>query len=382
MEIAENGYLRPRVVGELSHRIMDDIIKVCPATRLEGLPDSKTHGETDPVWGVWQRLVLAYAVDQKVRHLGATGGLSTALALFLLDSNEVDFILHAQPSIEYPTFGDRAISQSPEEVLQAAGSRYGPTATLLDIDEILSRKQPFAFIGKPCDVSALGNLSKIDQRVNEYCRYKVAIVCGGFMTPTAMNTFLEAEGVPYEELKNFRYRGHGCPGKTRLEAQDGTVVEKTYLEFWGDDEASWDIPFRCKVCPDGIGDGADIAISDTWDGGSPDPAKENTDPGTNAAILRTNAGVALMENAKKAGFIGIEGDITTEDLDRYQPHQVTKKRKAWARFAGLKSAGRVVPETKNLRITRLARENSLKENLFQARGTKARAYKADESPKN
>ena len=33
---AANGYLRPRVVGDLDHETVDRIYDVCPGTRLEG----------------------------------------------------------------------------------------------------------------------------------------------------------------------------------------------------------------------------------------------------------------------------------------------------------------------------------------------------------
>ena len=57
----------------------------------------------------------------------------------------------------------------------------------------------------------------------------------------------------------------------RIEAKDGRVVEKDYLEFWGEDASAWSLPFRCKVCPDAIGEAADLAAADTWPGGAPKP---------------------------------------------------------------------------------------------------------------
>ena len=57
-------------------------------------------------------------------------------------------------------------------MIEAAGSRYGPAAPLIDIDQVLNREEPFAFIGKPCDIAALRNFAEIDVRVNRLVRSK------------------------------------------------------------------------------------------------------------------------------------------------------------------------------------------------------------------
>ncbi|MDX1575746.1 MAG: Coenzyme F420 hydrogenase/dehydrogenase, beta subunit C-terminal domain, partial [Kiloniellales bacterium] len=174
------------------------------------------------------------------------------------------------------------------------------------------------------------------------------------------------------EVVDLRYRGYGCPGPTRIETKDGTVVEKNYLDFWGEDESAWSLPFRCKVCPDGIGEAADLAAADTWPGGSPTWEGQADDPGTNAVLARTRAGLELMEAAARDGALVVEGDVNARYMDEVQPHQVDKKRAVWARHLGLRTAGRLAPETHRLRIADLAKGNGVAENLRQARGTRRR----------
>ncbi|MDH3694924.1 MAG: Coenzyme F420 hydrogenase/dehydrogenase, beta subunit C-terminal domain [Gammaproteobacteria bacterium] len=378
MQIVENDAERPVIKDNLSHEIVDKIMDVCPGTRVEGLPAREVGDESknDSVWGVWSEITLAYAAEPKVRHIGSTGGLMTALGLYLLESNTVNFILHATISKINPTFGERFISRNRDDVLTAAGSRYGPTATLIDIDHVLtnaeSNNETFAFMGTPCDVSALRNLARHDARVDQHCRYMLAMVCGGFMEPEGMKNFLASLGIRFDEVTSLRYRGYGCPGPTRIETASGDIIEKNYLDFWGEDESAWRLPFRCKICPDGIGDATDIACSDTWDGGSPTWEGQKTDLGTNAVIARTDKAVQLMHDAEQTGYIVIEKQITPRDMDRFQPHQENKKRTVWSRFAGMKSAGAIVPDTRGLRLESLARENDFHFNLQQARGTKTR----------
>ena len=181
------------------------------------------------------------------------------------------------------------------------------------------------------------------------------MVCGGYGTPASILAFYQRIGINPEEVKALRYRGYGCPGPTRVETRD-TVKEVHYLDFWGDDETMWALPFRCKICPDGIGEAADIAASDTWIGGSPNRVDSETDPGVNAVIARTKAGEELLNAAIDDAALGIEYDIFPDEMTIYQPHQMRKKYAAWARHRGLADEGRIVPQTARLRIRELAEE--------------------------
>lgn len=379
MTVLADGAEQPVVTGALDDQLMDFILTLCPGTRVNGLPKRLFDENTnyDKVWGFWRQLVSAFASDDNVRYVGSTGGLLTALALYLLESKTVDFILHAKASTSNPTFGEHCISRNREQVMAAAGARYGPTATLVNIMQIIARceqaGETFALIGTPCDVTALRNLAASDSRVDKFCKYQLAVVCGGFMQPQAMADALENFGIHSAAVSEVRYRGYGCPGATRIVTGDGTVVEKDYLDFWGEDDSAWQLPFRCKVCPDGIGDAADIAAADTWDGGAPTRQGQQHDAGTNAAIVRSAAGEQLLAAATAAGFVTVNGTFTPRDMDRLQPHQVAKKRAVWARFVGMRNAGTIVPDVSRLRLKPMARTNSLATNLAEARGAKRRS---------
>ena len=367
------GYERPVVVGDLDHETVDQIYDTCPGTRIDGLPDRLVDDETriDNVWGPWRRMVRSWASDPEVRFEGSTGGVLSALARYLLSSKRVDFILHAKTAAYEPTFGERHLSFTDADVMEAAGSRYGPTAPLIDVGDVLDRGQPFAFIGKPCDVSALRNYARHDARVDELVNYWLVMVCGGFMPPASMEEFLERIDIKRDDVTSLRYRGRGCPGPTRVETAAG-ATEMHYLDMWGEDETQWHLPFRCKICPDGIGEAADIAAADTWLGGAPTREGSIDDPGTNAIIARTAVGLELMEAAERDGALTIEYDITPDELSLYQPHQMRKKYAVWARHQGLRDEGRIVPETNRLRIAELAAELPPAHSDYQRAGTRRR----------
>ncbi|MCP4874209.1 MAG: coenzyme F420 hydrogenase [Gammaproteobacteria bacterium] len=368
-----NGYLTPLVEGELDHETVDRIYAVCPGTRVEGLPERLVEPDThrDNVWGPWRRMARAWAGDPGVRFEGSTGGVLTALGNYLLKSNRVEFILHVKTSASEPSFGDRTLSFTEVEVIEAAGSRYGPAAPLIDIDEVLGRDQPFAFIGKPCDISALRNYAKQDERVDKLVKYWLTLVCGGYGTPQGTIEFFKRMGFNPDDVTGLRYRGRGCPGPTRVETAD-KVEEFHYIDYWGEDETTWTLPFRCKICPDAIGEAADIAAADTWIGGSPTREGSEDDPGTNAIIARTATGEELVAAAAADGALEIEYDIVPDIVSTYQPHQVNKKYAAWARHQGLADAGRIVPQIERLRIEELSRELVESTIEYQREGTRKR----------
>jgi coenzyme F420 hydrogenase subunit beta len=371
MVLTPEGRERPVAHTALEKATLNRINAICPGTRIEGarLGAQSTQASHDVVWGSAEQLAIGYAGDPAVRYRGATGGVLTALGQFLLASGRVKFILQVAASSHEPLRTERRLSFDAVSVFEAAGSRYGPGAPLVDFTTLLERGLPFALIAKPCDIAAVRNLARVDSRVDRYMRYALTFVCGGASDLTKSEEVVSELGIRPDELSLFRYRGNGNPGPTRLETQDGRSYELTYQEMWAD-EATWRIQPRCKICPDAIGESADLAASDVWPGGGP----TGEDEGFNGIIVRTRRGLELYREALAAGAIIVEPrEICFRDFDEFQPHQVRKKRAVWARLAGMRAAGQPVPATHNLRLAECARMNTLAENLAEARGARRRA---------
>lgn len=370
--LTPEGVERPIIVGDLDHATVDAIYRACPGVKVTGLPAVDAAGATiDPVWGPWRRIVMAHAADPEVRHLGSTGGALTALGMHLLAMEQVDAILHAAPHPQQPGFGAAHISTTPDEVLAATGSRYGPTAVLTRLDEALRRFDRLAVIAKPCDLSALRLRGSDDPRIGKRVTHRLTMVCGGIMTPSGLAERMIRFGADPETVTGVRYRGHGCPGATRFEMGE-RAIEISYLDFWGKDQSSWTIPYRCKICPDGTGETADIAAADVWPGGSPTEDMLTGDPGTNVVIARTAVGEQLLAAAVGSGHLVVGESATIGDLDLWQPHHVKKKRANWARQMGRRRAGVLPIRTESLRSEQLARTQPVGQLLAEARGSARR----------
>ena len=371
--MTSKGRLEPKEISKISPEIFKKITNVCPGTIVEGLPKKQVDpkAEHDIIWGYYLSLCYSWSLDKKVRFESSTGGLLNGLSIYLLESKKVKFIMHTAANPKKPMRSLAKFSYNKEELLNyESRSRYGPAASLEKFHEALDLNQPFAFVGKPCDISAIRQLSKIDSRVNQLCKYLLTLVCGGFAEFTKAQDFIESFKVKEDELSIFRYRGYGNPGKMYIKTKDGLEYDREYNSFWGE-ESTWRVPFRCKICPDAIGESADIAALDTWRGGSP----KGEDEGFNAAIVRTKKGLELINEAAQNKFIHIGDKLKIDDINDFQPHQVNKKKAVYARHLGMKINNLPTINTNRLRIKELHDLNTEKFNSNEIKGISSRIRK-------
>ena len=373
ISMTKKGRLEPQEISPLSNENLNKIKKVCPGVLVEGLPKNEINKNSkfDLIWGYYHSLFYSWSTDSKIRFQSSTGGLLNGLSLYLLESKIVDFVLHTGTDPQKPMRSISKYSRNKSELLSSGScSRYGPSSPLDKFHEALNLNQPFAFVGKPCDISAIRQLSKIDGRVNESCKYLLTLVCGGFGEFTKSQDFIESFNVKEENLEIFRYRGNGNPGKMYIKTDTGEEYDKDYNSFWGE-ESTWRVPFRCKICPDAIGESADVAALDTWPGGSP----KGEDEGFNAVIARTQKGLELLNNAIDAGYIKKGNRLNIEEISDFQPHQVKKKQAVFARHQGMKKNNLPTIETNGLRIKELYDLNDKEFNIKEEEGISKRVDK-------
>jgi coenzyme F420 hydrogenase subunit beta len=155
-----------------------------------------------------------------------------------------------------------------------------------------------------------------------------------------------------------------------IKTKDGREHDREYNSFWGE-ESTWRVNFRCKICPDAIGESSDIAALDTWRGGSP----KGEDEGFNAAIVRTKKGLNLLNDAIESGYIKKGEELKIEDINDFQPHQVNKKKAVYARHKGMRQKNIPTVNTHGLRIKELYDLNSKEFNLKEEEGISSRIKK-------
>jgi len=355
MQVSLSGHLRPSESTALNSGQNTHLQSFCPGVVQSGMPSDKVLNpeNIDPTWGAIETIVKAHSGDAKIRHKAATGGALTAISQYLLESGQVDGVLQVAGGGLKAYFGHSQLSQTSDDVIKGSGSIYASTAPLENLLKILDTGINIALVAKPCDISAVRLLGKKDPRIDRQIKALLTPVCGGFFPPFAMDNFLKSVGADEDDVQSVSYRGEGCPGPTIVRFKNGETITKTYLDFWGTDSSQWYMPWRCRICPDGSGEAADIVSGDTWPNCEPTLEMMENDLGTNVVIGRTSRGAEIINGALKANYLNIEGNAEPKDLDYWQPHLVRKKTAADARYAGMRAAGQMGLSTLDLRTSSL-----------------------------
>ena len=349
------GYLRPQQQAPLTPEQESGIAAACPAlvvdeTQLAGAPID------DPLWGRAHFIGTGFAHDDTLRHRASSGGVLSALLTHALASGMVDFVIQTGTDPDLPTANHTGISATADDILASAGSRYAPSAPLAGLEGWLGRPGRFAFVGKPCDVTALRARARTDPRIAERVPLMLAFFCAGIPSAAGTGRILDRLGVKAADVAAFRYRGDGWPGFATATLHDSTTRQMSYADSWGD-ILSKQVQFRCKICPDATGNMADIACADAWygdDRGYPSFAEQD---GRSLVIARTAAGLALLDTARAAGAVETAPLAVTEII-KMQPAQARRKRQILSRLAAMAVAGRPVPRYRGLQLWQAAAQDS------------------------
>ncbi|GFO54722.1 hypothetical protein GMSM_17290 [Geomonas sp. Red276] len=357
VQLARNNYayFTPVQCAPLTREQRVLLSTVCPGVSLAG---NREAAAEHPIWGACRESLFAHAADPEVRFSGSSGGVITAVAIRLLESGAADFIVQIGVSAHDPLVNEVKISRTRGEVLANAGSRYAPSAPLSTIGELLDGPGRFAFIGKPCDVASLRQLGRTDPRVGEKVVLMLSFMCAGVPTLRGTREILNRWGIRPEEVESFRYRGEGWPGFTKAVLKDGSNRTMTYEDSWGS-ILNRHLLFRCKICPDGSGERADLVGADAWEGrpdGYPDFGERE---GRSLVLARTERGAAVLKECLESGALISSGEVPVAGISAMQPYQAHRKASILSRLLAMKALGHYVPDYDRNAILCAARRNSL-----------------------
>ena len=177
--------------------------------------------------------------------------------------------------------------------------RYSTSSPCEYLDLIEHSPKPCVFIGKPCDVAAVSALRKTRPLLDAKLGLVLSFFCAGVPSAQAARDFLERNKVARHDIHAVRYRGNGWPGGFSVANTQGATISFTpYLESW--DFLQKYRPFRCKLCPDGLGALSDITCGDAWHRYD---HTQHENPGLSLMLTRTARGRDLLAKACAAGYL-------------------------------------------------------------------------------
>ena len=361
MKPNEKGFLRPEFQN-------DDMTKqflqgVCPIT------DASEEAKIS-VWGKSKGAYAAFAKNDVLRKKASSGGVITALAVYLLESGAVDGIIHVKADEKIPTQTVCRVSTTREEIEEGCGSRYAISSPWLALSEMTESDKKYAAIGKPCDIKALRRLKEAKSSYSNII-YLMSFFCAGLPSKQANERLLQELGCAGEECKSLTYRGNGWPGYATATDKSGKEYTMEYSKAWGG-ILGRDVHPYCRVCFDGIGEAADIACGDGWyisENQTPDFSERD---GRNIVFVRTDLGEKIYQTAVDAGaIVSTEWDNLSQ-LEIIQKYQFTRRTSMREKLLAYRLFWRCVPLYDKKRMAVLSKKGNMKEKARVFLGTAKR----------
>ncbi len=364
----ENIGIRP-LLQQSDCRQCGQCVQVCPGIQLEHRPleadciDS-LGSSWGPVLSVWE----GYATDTQIRFQGSSGGVATALGLSCIEHQNVEGVIQVGPDKDKPWINRTYLNATKQDMLDCAGSRYSPAAPCGRFDLIENAQAPCVFIGKPCDVAALKKAMQINPVLKEKTLLTISIFCAGTPTTAGTNQIMKSFNLTPDHVASFRYRGHGWPGMTcvTVKGDNGRTYEMSYEQSWGT-ILSKHCQLRCRLCPDGTGEFADIACGDPWY-----KPVDPENPGESLVLVRTEKGREILTEAMRKGYVHLT-EAPAEIVAESQKSLLHKRRSLWGRIAAMRMLGIPAPRYIGFRLFQNWRQLSCADKLRSFFGTLRRA---------
>lgn len=348
----QDGFMRPEV--QAAQQPTSDMVdtsrfrRVCPGVTMTKPPaevsDHVIFGRHVSVWEGW-------AADEEIRHAGSSGGVLSALSIWVLAQEPGSRVTAVSGDAATPSRSVPVSIMTRAEALASSGSRYAPVSTL---SPVLVEPGQAAFVGKPCEAAALRTF---EEESDGPTPLLLSFFCAGTPSQTATTRVIESLGQEESEATHVRYRGEGWPGDFTVTSGSGEQATMSYEESWGS-ILGRDVQWRCKLCVDGTGESADIAVGDFWKTDERGfPVFEDA-AGSSVVIARTARGHNALMAAATAGAV-VLSPVDLDDVAAVQPLQVERRRTLLARLIGRRLAGFTTPRYLGYGLLRAAMSNPL-----------------------
>ena len=205
---------------------------------------------------LWQEPLAAwcgYAKDPEVRANGQSGGIGTALLLYLLETKQVDAVVVTRLHHGTP---ETICTSDPDTVRASAGSVYAQTAVVETV--LKNQEKRLAVVALGCQARAIRKALP-DKNI-----LIIGLICGGNMSLRMKDQLLKKMGIRNESDGQFRYRDKkntGWPGGPSFQSKTGlkTLEPVARMKLKPVYEC-----YRCIVCPEKMNLCADVVLGDPW----------------------------------------------------------------------------------------------------------------------
>lgn len=263
----------------------------CPGKGID-YPDlyQKHFGSLPSDWRVGHvdRLWTGHASDPVVRRTGASGGVTSAVLIHLLETGRIDGAILARQGVPTPELASWFIARTAEEVLACAQSVYVPVSMLDSLRELEPGKR-YAMTCVPEQSAALRALQHAGHEAAKQVTFVLGPYTGTALDRRAIRSLLRANKVADDDpIVSLKWRAGEWPGYLEVITASGREIrsKKVYYNFL--------IPFFVTQASlqsmDFANEFTDLSVGDAWS-----PAFESLGQGFSVVASRTAAMSGILE---------------------------------------------------------------------------------------
>lgn len=336
------GDCRPRVIGDLDDSEAQRILNACAGKEFN-FPLYRQHFYSDHLGyhvytGPFKGIYIAYSKDSRVRRAGSSGGMLTAVLLFLLRNGKIDGAVVTRMSNKKPWMPETYIATSEEQLLAAAQSKYIITSVNEILPQIASFPGRLAYVGLPGQVQSIRKLQMANDPVVSPIHFILGPFYGNTLHFSSIQSLLRSYRIrDHRNISKLSFRHGEWPGAMRIEMKDGRIVELPKFH------ANYLIPFHIMknslLCTDLTNEFTDISGGDAWA-----PKYEERGKGFSLVISRNDASDQLLRDMEDKGLIHLAPISVDEAITMHSHGYDLKKRGAFIRIRLRKALFFPVPD--------------------------------------
>jgi coenzyme F420 hydrogenase subunit beta len=303
--------------------------------------------------GHFLQAFLGYTTDPEMRRVSASGGLGTRLPQFLLETGRVTAALSVGADPARPWRSLPFWARTAADLRAGMVSKYTVCSLNHLLREVRHEPGQVLFTGLPCHVHGLLKMGEINSALERKVFLRIGLLCHSALDPAGMRDMLAHYRIDERQLARLVYRHGKLPGFWRAEMRDGREIFLPYPRAGarGYRPTSKECltflfklysPRRCRMCIDGFAEFADISIGDPylkgWQG------MGRLSQGYNLVFARSERGLAVLEEASRAGAIVLEPLSREQALASELPMIRAKRARAFFTIGRQRAAGRIGPD--------------------------------------
>jgi coenzyme F420 hydrogenase subunit beta len=263
--------------------------------------------------GSFRKSYFCFATDPTFREKAASGGSTTALLAYLLQTGEIGGALVCRSYVNgdgnvRPEF---FIATTSEDLISAQGSKYSAVYfSSQAIPLIKDFNKRVAVVALPCDTQILRNAMRNDSILKEKVSLIITPFCGHNSEPILTDHIIEKIRPNGKQLIDFRYRTGHWRGELQATFENNQIIKLPFSYFSDYQNLFFFAQRKCHHCFDHTGYYSDISVGDIWS------LRMKSNPIKHSALItRSEMSNKLVSEAFLAGILTGQEESIAEICD-------------------------------------------------------------------